>query len=218
MAQARRGRYFSDRAPALEFVHQSNPDFGILSLPAPLALKEAAVTRRVIGEVLAPQAGGATIAFWFQKQNAQTPSKAALGTVSRRPSRQPTQSLVDRVVADGAFKLADFSLVEAHRPLEPLKQVLRGEADCALIDDAELAATQHIEQGGELRTVWRGAELPGMAVVAFPRADAASVKSLKQSLAGLCAKAKQACASVGIELIRPSSDERYRAPSPMLKP
>ncbi len=118
--------------------------------------------------------------------------------------------LVDRVIARGAFRLADFSVIEARRPLEPLKQVLRGEAECALIDDAQLEATHHIEQGAELATLWKSEALPGMAVVAFPRADAASTASFKQSLGSLCEKAKQACASVGIERIRPSSEDRYR--------
>jgi len=48
-------------------------------------------------------------------------------------------------------------------------------------------------------------------VVAFPRADAASVQTFKQSLGELCTKAKQACTNVGIEVMRPSDAARYRA-------
>src|SRR6478735_2900064 len=51
------GRYFSERAPALDFVREQKPDFGILSLAAYLALKET-LSPSVIGEVTAPQAGG----------------------------------------------------------------------------------------------------------------------------------------------------------------
>ena len=43
------------------------------------------------------------------------------------------------------------------------------------------------------------------------RADAASVQTFKQSLGEVCTKAKQACANVGIELMRPSDAGRYRA-------
>jgi len=200
------GKYFSERSSALAFVREEKPDFGILSLPAYLALKET-LSPSVIGEVLAPQAGGRRY-FLVSKQ-----ARALEGCVGHRLATTfaPDAKFVDRVVAGGAFKLADFTLVSAQRPLEPLKQVIREEADCALIDDAQLAATGHIEHGSELHSAWRSAELPGMAVVAFPRAEAAAVKSLKQSLPSLCAKAKQACQSVGIDLIQASSDERYRA-------
>ena len=200
------GKYFSERAPALTFVREEKPDFGILSLAAYLALKEP-LSASVIGEVAAPQAGGKQYVLVSKQAHALADCTGhRLATTFASDAK-----FVDRVVAGGAFKLADFTLVAAQRPLEPLKQVIRDEADCALIDDAQLAAAAHIERGAEVRTVWRSAELPGMAVVAFPRADAAAVKSLKQSLPGLCAKAKQACESVGIALIRSSSDERYRA-------
>ena len=200
------GKYFSERAPALAFVAQEKPDFGILSLPAYLALKET-LSPAVIGEVAAPQAGGRRYVL-VSKQ-----APALQGCVGHRLATTfgADAKFIDRVVADGAFKLGDFTLIAAQRPLEPLKQVIRDEADCALIDDAQLAATAHIERGAELRTVWRSAELPGMPVVAFPRTDPLAIKSLKQSLTDLCTKAKQACASVGIDLIRPSNDERYRA-------
>ncbi|HYQ31001.1 MAG TPA: PhnD/SsuA/transferrin family substrate-binding protein, partial [Polyangiaceae bacterium] len=157
-------------------------------------------------EVSAPQAGGRRY-FLVSKQ-----ASALDACVGHRLATTFATDVkfIDRVVADGAFKLADFTLVAAQRPLEPLKQVLRDQADCALIDDAQLSASAHIEHGAELRSVWQSVELPGMTVVAFPRTDAGAAKSLKQSLAGLCAKAKQACASVGIDLIRPSTDERYR--------
>ena len=200
------GKYFSERSSALAFVREEKPDFGILSLPAYLALKET-LSPSVIGEVLAPQAGGRRY-FLVSKQ-----ARALEGCVGHRLATTfaAEAKFIDRVVAEGAFGLADFTLVAAQRPLEPLKQVLRDEADCALIDDAQLAATAHVERGGEIHSLWRSAELPGMPVVAFSRANATAQKSLKQSLAGLCLKAKQACASVGIDLIRPSSDQRYHA-------
>ncbi|HEX2674716.1 MAG TPA: hypothetical protein VHM25_27760 [Polyangiaceae bacterium] len=199
------GRYFSERDSALTFIRDEKPDFGILSLPAYLALK-ASVAPSVIGEVSAAQAGGRQY-FLVSKQ-----AQALQGCTGHRLATTfaGDAKFVERVVAEGAFRLADFTLVDAKRPLEPLKQVIRDEADCALIDDAQLAAATHIERGSELKTAWRSAALPGMAVIAFPRSDATATKAFKQSLTGLCVKAKQACASVGIDLIQPSSDERYR--------
>jgi hypothetical protein len=200
------GRYFSERSAALAFAREEKPDFGILSLSALLALKTT-LSPLVIGEVTAAQAGGRRY-FLVSKQ-----ARTLEGCLHHRLTTTfaSDAKFIERVVAAGAFRLADFTLLAAQRPLEPLKQVIRDEADCALVDDAQFAAIEHIEGGREIRSVWQSAELPGMAVVAFPRTDQAAVKSLKQSLAGLCAKAKLACSSVGIELIRPSDEDRYRA-------
>ncbi len=200
------GRYFSERTPALDFIQKERPSFGMLSLGAFLALK-GSLGLTVVGEVVAPKAGGRQYFLVSKRASALEGCK-----------QHPLSSLfsadakfVERVVAAGAFRLADFSLVEARRPLEPLKQVLRGEAECALIDDAQLEATRHIEQGGELKTIWRSAELPGMPVVAFSGADPGAVTSFKQSLGALCTKAKQACTNVGIEQLRSSDAARYKA-------
>jgi hypothetical protein len=199
------GRYFSERAPALDFVRQEKPEYGIVSLAAFLALKQS-LSLAVIGEVIAPKAGNGQYFLVSRQAGAVDTCKGR--RVSTTFASDP--KFIDRVVAGGAFRLADFSVVDARRPLEPLKQVLRAEADCALIDDAQLESTQHIEQGAELKVVWRSAQLPGMAVVAFPRADAAVTRDFKQSLGSLCVKAKQACASVGIERIDASDESRYR--------
>jgi len=200
------GRYFAERAPALEYVHQEKPDFGIFSLPAFLSLKSS-LGLSVVGEVISPKAGG-TKYFVVSKH-----ASALDGCKSRTLATTfaTDAPFIDRVVAHGAFKLTDFTLVGAHRPLEPLKQVLRDEAECALIDDAQLEAARHIEQGAELKPVWQSTELPGMAVVSFARADATAVASFKRTLGGLCSSAAEACATVGIEQIKPAGDERYRA-------
>jgi hypothetical protein len=200
------GRYFADRTAALDFVRGEKPDFGIFSLAAFLGLN-GSLSLKVVGEVVAPKAGGTK--FYLVSKRARD----LAGCKSQRVATtfSTDAKFVDRVVAGGAFKLAEFTLVAARRPLEPLKQVLRDEAECALIDDAQLEAARHIEQGGELKPVWQSAELPGMAVVAFPRADAAAIATFKKTLGSLCTSAREACTTVGIESIRPAGDERYRA-------
>jgi hypothetical protein len=200
------GRYFAERAPALEFVNQEKPAFGIFSLAAFLNLK-GSLSLGVVGEVVAPKAGGSQYYLVSKRAQKLEECKGLRLTTTFTADAK----FIDRVVARGAFTLADFKLVESRRPLEPLKRVLRGEAECALIDDSQLEAASHIEQGGELKPVWKSAELPGMAVVAFPRADAAAVASFKRTLGNLCSTAREACTTVGIEQLKPAGDERYRA-------
>jgi hypothetical protein len=199
------GKYFAERAPALEFMRSKQPQFGILSLDAYLALK-ASHELSVIGEVVAPKAGG------LQYHLVSTKAKDLAGCRGQQLATTfvADPAFIERVVARGAFKLSEFKVVAAQRPVQPLKQVLRGEAACALIDDAQLDAAKHIEEGGKLKSVWQSTKLPGMAVVAFPKTDKASVAQFKASLASLCAAAGQACSSVGIEQLRPTTEATYR--------
>ena len=199
------GKYFAERAPALEFVKTKQPQFGILSLDAYLALR-ASHDLTVIGEVVAPKAGG------LEYHLVSTKAKDLAGCRGQQLATTFAldAAFVERVVARGAFKLSDFKIVAAERPVQPLKQVLRGEALCALIDDSQLEAAKHIEQGDKLKSVWQSQKLPGMAVVAFPKTDRTSVSQFKGSLASLCAAAGQACSSVGIEQLRPTTEATYR--------
>lgn len=200
------GRYFAERPAALDYVQKERPDFGIFSLSAFLSLKSS-LGLSVVGEVISPKAGGTRYYVVSKHANALDGCKShPLATTFGADA-----PFIERVVGRGAFKLGDFTLLGAHRPLEPLKQVLRDEAECALIDDAQLEAAHHIEQGSELKPVWQSAELPGMAVVSFARADATAVASFKRTLGGLCSSAAEACTTVGIQQIKPAGDERYRA-------
>jgi len=200
------GRYFGDRPAALEFIRAQQPQFGILSLQAYLALRSPHKLS-VVGEVVAPKAGG----LQYHLVSAKASDLAGCRGQKLATTFGSDTTFVERVVARGAFKWADFEIVAAQRPLQPLKQVSRGEAHCALIDDAQLEAAKHIEEGSQLKSVWQSAKLPGMAVVGFPTADAASIKALKAALPGVCAKADGACASVGIEQLRPSTDASYQS-------
>jgi hypothetical protein len=67
------------------------------------------------------------------------------------------------------------------------------------VDDAQLDAARKLEQGDSLRVAWKSRELPGMPVVAFPRAGGQKKAGFKKSLSRLCrAEGKEACKSVGI--------------------
>lgn len=200
------GRYFSERGPALDFIRTQEPQFGIFSLEAFLEFR-GPHQLSVVGEVVAPRAGG----LQYYLVSKQAKDLSACKNQRLTTTFSTSTRFVERVVARGAFKLGDFRVIEARRPLQPLKSVLRGEADCALIDDAQLDATRHIENGSQLKPIWQSAKLPGMAVVAFPKADAVSVSRFKASLPGLCPSAKEACTSVGIERLQPATDSNYRA-------
>ena len=118
---------------------------------------------------------------------------------------------VERVVARGEFTLAEFQLVKNQRPLQSLRQVLSGDADCALLDDAQLAELQHLQGADGVKVVWKSKLLPPMAVVAFASAPAAERKAFQANLSSVCeGRREHGVRGGGDPCARPGERERLR--------
>ena len=189
------GKYFTKRAAAEAFIKAETPHYGILSLPAFLALR-GGHRLEVIGKVEVSLAGGRRYYVISKTAEDLTGCKGrALATDHADDAR-----FIDTVVLDGEVKLADFTLVPTRRPLQTIRAVLTGQAVCALIDDAQKAQLDHLRSKDGMRTVWEGAELPPMPVVAFPAAPRAERITFKKKLDGVCEDdGKMACVEVGID-------------------
>jgi hypothetical protein len=200
-----KGQYFSNRKAAEEYIDAQRPHYGILSLAAFLALKTK-YNYDVIGRVAVTLVGGRQYAV-ISKHEA-----ALAGCRGKTLASDHTDDVrfIERVVAQGAFKLTDFNLVPTQRPLQTIKKLLDDEAVCALIDDAQLAELSHLEGTDGIRSVWKSNELPPMAVVAFPSASAAERKRFQEKLHEICADdGEGACAEVGIVSLEATSSADY---------
>jgi hypothetical protein len=200
-----KGTYHSDRKSAEAFIQSDKPRFGILSLNAYLALK---TTQKLetIGQVVASRAGG---------QQYHLVSKTS-GDVSVCKGQKVATDLseevrfVDKVASGGAFKLADFKVEATKRPLQGVKMVIRDEVKCALIDDAQFAELAKVDGGKDLKSVWKSAALPPLAVVAFPGATAADKSGFKSALASLCeGDGKAICGEIGVQALKPADESAY---------
>lgn len=202
---AAKGTFHNDRKAAESFIDKDKPQYGILSLSAFLALKDSKKLE-TIGQVSASRAGG---------QQYHLISKTASDLAGCKGHKLATDlgddsKFVDKVVSGGAFKLADFTLEATKRPLEGIKKVMRDEATCALIDDAQMAELAGMEGGKDVKDVWKSASLPPMAVVAFPSATTADKAALKANLSSLCeGDGKAVCGEVGIQSLKPADDSAY---------
>jgi ABC-type phosphate/phosphonate transport system substrate-binding protein len=200
-----KGKYLTDRKAAEELVDREKPQFGILSLPAYLTMK-APRKLETLGQVTVSRAGQQEYHLVSKSASDLAGCKGAILATDHADDPR----FVERVVAAGAFKLADFKLELTKRPLEGLKKVVKDQAKCALIDDAQLAEMASLEGGKELKSVWKSAKLPPMVIVAFPSATAAEKSALKSQLAGLCeGDGKAACGEIGIASLKPVGDEAY---------
>jgi hypothetical protein len=203
---AAEGKYFTERGAAEGWITSRKPHFGILSLAAYLALR-GKHGLAVIGKARIDGAGGG------QYHLVSKTAKDLAGCRGQTVASDHTDDVrfVEKVVAGGAFRLGDFTLVPTKRPVQTLKAVVRGEAVCALVDDAQVAELARLEGGGDVKSVWKSAVLPPMVVVAFPSASAEVQRGFRAKLAQLCTgEGKSACADTGIRTLEPASDADYR--------
>ena len=202
-----KGQYHTSRASAETWVQAQKPHYGILSLGAFLGLKDK-WNLEVIGQVSIARAGG---------QEYHLISKSAGDLAGCKGKRLASDhaddpKFIDKVVSGGKFKLADFTLVSTQRPLQTIKKVISGDADCALIDDAQLEEMGHIDEAKGLKSVWKSDKLPPMVVVAFPAAPQAERKGFQASFSKICeGDGKTPCSDVGIQSLKSASASDYAA-------
>jgi hypothetical protein len=202
---AAHGQYCTNRETAEAYVRSQAPHYGILSLPAFLAMRKS-YHLEVIGSAAVSLVGG---------RRYYIVTKTAPNLDGCRGNRLATNHADDRrflehVVAQGSFKLSEFTLVETTRPMLTIKKLLTGDAECALIDDAQFAELSHIPGAEGARSVWESQKLPPMVVVAFPAAPRAERKEFQRTLTSLCkGEGQSVCAGVGILSIESADDHTY---------
>ncbi len=202
---AAKGQYLSSRSAAETFIKNKSPHYGILSLAAFLALRES-YPMEVLGRVASRLAGGEQ---YFIVSKTASDIKGCKGK-KLASDHFADPRFVEKVVARQDFKLADFQLVKNRRPLQSLRQVLSGDADCALLDDAQLAELKHLQGGDGVKVVWKSKPLPPMAVVAFASAPIAERNAFKSNLSSVCeGDGNTACAEVGIHALAPARASDY---------
>jgi len=202
---AAKGQYLSSRAAAETFIKAHSPHYGILSLAAFLALRER-YQMEVLGRVASKLAGGEQ---YFIVSRTASDLAGCKGHKLASDHFADTR-FVEKVVARRDFKLAEFQLVKNQRPLQSLRQVLSGDADCALLDDAQLAELEHLQGGESVKVVWKSKLLPPMAVVAFASAPTRERKVFQEKLSSVCeGDQNTACAEVGIHALAPARASDY---------
>jgi hypothetical protein len=199
------GKYQTRRSSAESWIASNNPHFGIMSLGALLAL-QGKHKLEVIGKAEVAKSGGRQ----YHVISANQSGLAGCKGKTLATNHGADHKFVDKVIADGGFSLTDFTVVKTRRPMQTVKAVTKGEAECALVDDAQFQSMGKVDGGGALKSVWKSKQLPPMAVVAFPSAPAAEKATFKRNLGKLCTgSGKQPCKEVGIKSLKAASKSDY---------
>lgn len=201
------GKYHTRRASAESYIGSAKPHFGIMSLGAFLALR-GKHKLKVIGKAEVAGAGGRQYHLISKTHGSLADCKGK----SLASDHADDPKFVEKVVARGKFKLSDFTLVQTRRPLQTVKKVIRGEAECALVDDAQLKDLGNVDGGSALKSVWSSARLPPMVVVAFATAPTGQVKKFRSKLGLVCAgDGRKACKETGIRSLISATEVEYKA-------
>jgi hypothetical protein len=201
-----KGSYQTTRTAAEKYITDSKPHFGILSLAALLGLKDKQKLD-IIGQVTSSRAGGQQ--YHLISKNAA--DAAGCKGKSLATDHADDTKFIDNVVFNGKMKLSEFMLVQTSRPIQTVKKVVAGEAECALIDDAQYAELSSIDGAKDLKSVWKSDKLPAMAIVAFPSAPAAEKKGFQAIFSKVCeGDGKDVCKEVGISAMKSASSADYQ--------
>jgi hypothetical protein len=200
-----KGQYYNNRSAAEAFIQTHHPHYGIFSLPSFLAL-QAQYKLEVIGQVAVSLAGGRQ--YYLISKSAADLAECKGRVVAS--DHVDDARFIERVVAGRNFTLADFTVGQTQRPLQTIKEVINGEAACALVDDAQFAELPHLEGADGLHAVWQSDTLPPMVVTAFPAASADERERFQENLAKLCEE-ESTCAEVGIVSLKAASASAYAA-------
>jgi hypothetical protein len=203
--QSLEGKYFIRRKKAIDYIERERPYFGILSLATYLGLKDR-YRLRVIGRVRLSVSGGSRYFIVSKKATSLDDCKQQVFASNHLSDPK----FIENVVANHGFKLSDFRQQKTNRPIQTIKAVIRDQAKCALIDDAQLDELKTLQGGADLKVIWKSQNLPPMPVVSFALADAEKTERFRNALSRLCQKANRTvCSKVGISSLSMSSDSDY---------
>lgn len=209
------GEFLEDAKAAETYIAEKHPGFGMIapSMYLELACKKEPV--EPIATLVGLRETGAAGRFHLV---AKDPALKDLKSVEGKrlaSNHLENQRFVSRVVFDGAIDITKyFQLRTASSPLKPLKEVDRGEADVALIDDAQLAHMKSLPFGQSLHVLFSSEPLPPFPVVAFTKAvKPAERDKVRDALLGFCATPSggTVCKSLQITKFEPVDASTFRA-------
>jgi ABC-type phosphate/phosphonate transport system substrate-binding protein len=122
---------------------------------------------------------------------------------------------VERVIFEGKIDPEKFFVVQpTTSPVKPFKQVDRGEADAALVDDSQLEHMKTLPFGASLRVVYSSPPMPPFPLVAFTKnTTPAEREAVRKVLLRMCGSpdGKEVCKSLTIDHFQPVDPAAFKA-------
>jgi ABC-type phosphate/phosphonate transport system substrate-binding protein len=211
--------YLDDPKAVSDYIEQQKPAFGLLP-PADfldLSCRKVAL-QPLAAVVLLSSASSSSSGRWHVVVKDGT-AKNLEGLKGKKLGSNHLQDprYVSRVVFGGKFDAAkDFVLKPTNSPITPFKWVDRGEAEAALVDDAQLAHMKTLPFAKSLVVVFSSEELPPAPIVAFEKAARpADRAALRKAVTAMCSTAdgEPICKEMQVTRFQPVDAKTYAAAS-----
>ncbi len=209
------GQYLDDPKQAQAYIASGKPGWGMLKPGLLLKLscgKDAPVP---LADAVGIGGAGANDRYYVVVKGDGVKSLDDLKGKKLASNHLHDVDFVTRVVFAGKIDAASyFQLQPTPSPVKPLKAVDRGEADAALIDEAQLKNAKTLPFGASLKVIYTSEPLPPFPVVAFPSVTRpADRDAMKKALTGMCASKEGAavCQALGISDFKPLDPSAYQA-------
>jgi hypothetical protein len=182
------GDYFDEPKLALDYIKTKQPGYGLLSPSLYLELACPKGGPEPLAAIVGISGNTSSGRYHVVVKDAAIVKLDDLKGKRLISNHLQNERFITRVVFDGKIDAGKFfQLQPTNSPVKPFKAVDRGEADAALVDDAQLAHMKSLPIGGALKVVYSSQPLPPFPVVAWAGvAKAAEIATMKKTLLGMC--------------------------------
>jgi ABC-type phosphate/phosphonate transport system substrate-binding protein len=207
-AGSMKGAYLPDGAKAGTRLKGDRPGIALVG-PSVYAANHGALDMTVIAKVVAGGRGQQTYSVVTAKSG---PSDLS-GLAGQRVSGAVVHDAkyVYNVVLDKQVPSGSLTLKTQKRPLSSLRDVVRGKAAAAIVDQAVIDHLGELEFAADLQVIYTSKPVPPPAAVLIGEGKAHKAQ-LKQVLVGMCATpdGKELCKTLTIDSIEAASDKDYK--------
>lgn len=206
-AKSGHGTYLDDEKAVGQYIAKENPGYALVppSYFLQLTCKKAPITPLASIVGLSDTTGSGRFHVVVKDEQYKTLADLKGKRIASNHLQDPR--FVSKVVLGGKYDAEkDFVLAPTNSPIKPFKEVDRGQADAALVDDAQLQHMESLPFGKSLKVVYSSEALPPFPVVAFNSVvSAADRAAVGKALVGMCQSEEGAkvCKSLQITKFAP---------------
>ena len=184
--------FLDDAKAVADYIDKQKPGYGLLPPSYFLELSCRKVATTPLAAVVGLSSASSSLGKWHVVVKDGTVKDLA-GLKGKRLASNHLQDarFVSQVVFAGKVAVdKEFVLKPTNSPITPFKWVDRGEADAALVDDAQLAHMKTLPFGKSLVVVFSSEQLPPVPIVSFDKVSKpADRAALKKAITEMCASA-----------------------------
>ena len=202
------GVYLSDEVAADRAIAEKKPSVALVGSSI-LAGRHKALGMKVIAKL--------EVAGRSQEVYSIVAKKGGVSTIAGLAGKRISGVVVNderfvvNVLLDEKVKMGSLTLMPQRRPLKSLRDVARGEADAAVVDQSVVDSMRELPEAADLVVIHTAKAVPAPAVVVMG-SGVADAEALGKALVGMCDRPDGAelCKTLTLTSIKAATDRDYK--------